>query len=170
MTTPPRPDFIRNLDEVPLTGGAYPGDTELMSDGHAIGRAVGLKSLGVHVELLAPGRRTSWPHAESLEEEFVLVLEGHPTAWLDGQTYPLRPGDAVGLPAGTGITHTFINDTDGPVRLVVVGERRAENQIYYPMKPEGYEGMTPERRWTSAPSHPLGPHDGRPSALHRDRR
>ena len=39
----------------------------------------------------APGRRTSYPHAESAEEEFVYVLEGHPDVWIDGTLHHLDP-------------------------------------------------------------------------------
>jgi uncharacterized cupin superfamily protein len=61
---------------------------------------------------LQSGRRTSWPHAESLEEEFAYVIEGHPQVWIDGHRHDLRPGDFVAFPAGTGITHTFLNNSD----------------------------------------------------------
>ena len=158
-----RPDFIKNLRDVPVTGGCYAGDDEPMTDGHAVGKAVGLTAMGIHVELLAPGRRTSWPHAEEQEEEFVLVLEGHPSAWIDGVIYALEPGDAVGFPAGTGIAHTFINDTDVLCKLVVVGERKEKNRIRYPFHPTGSATMAPERVWTDAPIHPLGDHDGVPA-------
>jgi uncharacterized cupin superfamily protein len=43
--------------------------------------------------------------------------------WIDGQLHRLGPGDAVGLPAGTGICHTMLNNSAEEVRLLVVGER-----------------------------------------------
>jgi len=52
-----------------------------------------LKALGIHHERLPPGRRTSYPHAESAEEEFVYVIEGTPDVWLDGTLHRLKPGD-----------------------------------------------------------------------------
>ncbi len=55
-----------------------------MSMGAALGAHLGLKSLGIHHMRLEPGRRTSLPHAESLEEEFAYVLSGQPDVWLDG--------------------------------------------------------------------------------------
>ncbi len=84
--------------------------------------ALGLTKLGIHHELLPPGRRTSFPHAESAAEEFVYVIEGMPDAWIDGELVRLAPGDGVGFPAGTGIAHSFLNNTDQTVRLLVVGE------------------------------------------------
>ena len=37
--------------------------------GAAFGRHFGFKALGIHHERLLPGRRTSYPHAESAEED-----------------------------------------------------------------------------------------------------
>ena len=162
--TRPRPAFIKHYSEIQEPDDAhYPGSDELLSIGSPFGRVFGLLRLGIHHELLPPGRRTSYPHAEGAEEEFVYVIEGNPDAWIDGHLHRLVPGDGVGFPAGTGICHTFINNTDQNVRLLVVGESsRADNRIYYPLNPE----QRPLRKdwWDNAPKHPLGPHDGRPDA------
>lgn len=157
-----RPAFVRHWTELEGPDDAcYPGDDERLSVGAPLGRALGLSRIGIHHERLPPGRRTSYPHAESAEEEFVYVLEGSPDVWIDGRTHRLRPGDAVGFPAGAGICHTFINDTDAEVRLLVVGEAtRPDNRIRYPLD-ERYEATRPDR-WTDWPARALGPHDGRP--------
>jgi len=155
-----RPEFIRHWRE--LEGpddGNYPGDTELMSIRAPLGRLLGLTRIGIHHERLLPGRRTSYPHAESSEEEFVFVIEGNPDVWIDGTLHRLAPGDAVGFPAGTGICHSFLNNTATEVRLLVVGEwNKTENRIHYPMNQE-YE-RTREDRWTDVPPRVLGGHDG----------
>ena len=159
--TPERPAFIRHWSDLEGPDDShYPGDTELMSIGAPLGRAMGLTRVAVHHERLAPGRRTSYPHAESAEDEFVFVLEGRPDAWIDGALHPLRPGDAVAFPAGTGISHTFLNNTAAEVRLLVVGEpTRPDSRIRYPLNP--VHAATREDRWLDAPERPLGPHDGR---------
>ena len=106
--------------------------------------------------------RTSYPHAESAEEEFVFVIEGTPDAWIDGNLHALKPGDSVAFPAGTGICHTFINNSDAEVRLMVIGEpAKPENRIRYPMN-ETYEATRPDR-WLDWPARPMGPHDGKPN-------
>lgn len=157
-----RPDFIRHWTE--LEGpddAAYEGSDELLSIGAPLGRALGLTRIGIHHERLPPGRRTSYPHAESDEEEFVFVLQGTPDAWIDGRLYPLRVGDAVGFPAGTGICHAILNNSGEESRLLVVGERtKPENRVYYPCNPEQRALRTDW--WEDAPPRPLGPHDGLP--------
>jgi uncharacterized cupin superfamily protein len=158
---PDRPDFIAHWTELEGEDDShYPGDSELMSIGAPLGRKLGLTRIGVHHERLAPGRRTSYPHAESSEDEFVFVLEGRPDAWIDGNLHALKPGDSVAFPAGTGICHTFLNNTAEEVRLLVIGEAsKDENQIRYPLNP--VHQATREDQWTDAPVHPLGPHDGK---------
>ncbi len=73
----------------------------------AAGTGLRLNRLGIHHERLPPGRRTSYPHAESDEEEFIYVLDGYPEVWINGYLWKLEPGDSVGFPAGTGVCHTF---------------------------------------------------------------
>ncbi len=142
----------------------YDGDDELMSIGAPLGRLLGLTRIGIHHERLPPGRRTSFPHAESAEEEFVYVIEGSPDAWIDGHLHRLKPGDAVGFPAGTGITHSFMNNTDDEVRLLVIGEKtKPENRLIYPLHPE--RPLEREFLWEDAPPRPLGPHDGLPDKV-----
>src|SRR5207253_1261241 len=136
-------------------------DDELMSIGAPLGEQLGLTRLGIHHERLPPGRRTSFPHAESAEEEFVYVLEGTPDAWIDGRLFRLKAGDAVAFPSPTGIAHTFLNNTEEEVRLLVVGEKpKPENRIHYPLNPE----RKPLRDdwWDNPPQRPMGDHDGLP--------
>ena len=155
-----RPDYIdhwRNLENP--AAGRYPGDDELQSLGAPLGRALGLTRIGIHHIRLLPGRRTSYPHAESAEEEFAYVLEGRPDVWIDGVLHGLVPGDAVAFPAGTGVCHTFLNNTAETVRLLVVGERpKDENQVHYPLNP-AYQA-TRQDAWTDVPPRRLGGHDG----------
>ena len=158
-----RPSFIRHWTELEGADDShYDGDTELMAIGAPLAKALGLERIGIHHNRLLPGRRTSYPHAESAEEEFVYVLEGTPDVWIDGHLHALKPGDSVAFPAGTGICHTFINNTDHEVRLLVIGETlKDENRIRYP-KNEAHEAKRPDR-WIDWPVRELGPHDGKPT-------
>ncbi len=160
-----RPPFIVRWEDVLSEDDSrYPGSEELHSIGAPIGKATGLTRVGVHHEVLPPGRRTSFPHAERDEEELVYVLEGAPHLWLDGELYPLRPGDAVGFPSGTGIAHTFLNDSNEDVHLLVVGERIPGAAVTYPLHPD-LDAGNGEKRWADPPIRPRGPHDGIPAAL-----
>mgnify|MGYP003341884052 CR=1 FL=1 len=107
MTDANRPNFIKHYSEIQEPDNSCyktSNSEELLSIGSPFGKAFGLKRLGIHHEFLPPGRRTSWPHAEKTEEEFVYVIEGNPDVWIDGHLYRLNPGDGVGFIPGTGIS------------------------------------------------------------------
>lgn len=161
-----RPENIKHYSEIQEADEShYRGSTELLSIGSPFGKTFGLTRLGINHEVLPPGRRTSWPHAESTEQEFVYVIEGDPQVWIDGDLFDLSPGDGVGFPSGTGVSHTFINNTSTPVRLLVVGDaNRTDNKVFYPLNPERKERI-PDSWWEEAPRKAMGPHDGLPDAL-----
>lgn len=158
-----RPPFIVSSADVPEDAGTgYPGSDERLSHGRAIGRAAGLERIGLHVERLPPGRRTSWPHAEEHEEEFVYVLQGEVDAWIDGHLHRMTTGDLIAFPAGTGIAHTILNNGSSDALVLVGGERsKPENRIVYPLNLER-QAQIGARWWGDAPRRPLGPHDGKP--------
>ena len=143
----------------------YPGDSELMGAYASFAEHFNLTRLGVHHHRLLPGQRTSWPHAEADEEEFVFVISGTPDLWLDGHIRRLAPGDGVGFPSFTGIAHTFINNTDTEVCLMVVGEpSRRRDRIHYPLHPKRNAEID-TAHWKDCPVRELGPHDGKPDKL-----
>lgn len=140
----------------------YENSSELHSISTSFSPRFNLMRLGVHHERLPPGRRVSWPHAEADEEEFIYVIEGAPDLWVNGEIKRLAPGDGVGFPAGTGLSHTFINNTAGDVRLLVVGEAsRYRSRIHYPLHP-ARNAEIGERHWKDCPAWPMGTHGGLP--------
>ena len=156
---PDRPSSIAHWTKIEQADDShYDGDDELMSIGARFGQHFGLVRLGIHHERLLPGRRTSYPHAESAEEEFVYVIAGTPDVWLDGELHRLRPGDAVGFPAGTGICHSFLNNSAREARLLVVGEaHKPENRVFYPRNPEQ---ASRKDWWSDPPARATGDHGG----------
>lgn len=145
----------------------YPGSPELHSISASYSNLFRLMRLGIHHERLPPGRRLCWPHAEADEEEFVFVIEGEPDLWLDGHVRRLKPGDGCSFPAGTGITHTFLNNTAADVRLLVVGEAsRRRSRWYYPLHPKRNEEIG-DSNWKDHPVREMGPHDCIPDKARR---
>lgn len=158
-----RPDFIKNCEELRTDQSfSYPGDTETFGTGATLGRAFGLKRVAINYEVLAPGDRSSWPHAHSEEEEFIYILEGKPQIWIDGNTYDLSPGDCVGLAPGTGHAHTLLNNSDKEVKAIVVGEGDVEaDKIFYPKHPDrNIEMKEKGHYWDNHPQNKMGEHDG----------
>lgn len=163
---PPNAVDWRTLEIDEDTG--YPGYEEKLSGFASLNALSGLGRIGGGIDVLQPGRRTSFPHAEGDEEEFTFVVEGTPTLWQEGRLYPLKAGDFVGWPSGTGIAHTLINNSDAPAILLTFGEAsRKRARVWYPMHPKLQKTLG-ERMWTP-PKRQLGPHDGVPD-LQRPKR
>jgi uncharacterized cupin superfamily protein len=166
-----RPAFIVSSEELPEVPNRYPHSDEYCGFRRHLGRAAGLTRIGINVVRLPPGQRSSWPHAEEKEEEFVYVLEGEVDAWVDGIVHRMRPGDFAAFPAGTGICHTFINNGALEARLLVGGDAdQADNRIFYPLHPQRRRDLPATNWWEDVPERPRGPHDGLPEARRRDPR
>ncbi|KAH7106215.1 hypothetical protein BKA62DRAFT_286804 [Auriculariales sp. MPI-PUGE-AT-0066] len=161
----PRPSNIANAFEA--AEGVGQGD--MFAHGCSLTAESGLRgaTFGCNLEILPPGTRSSFPHAHSEEEEFIFVLEGSGSLWLNGDTVPVGPGDCVGFPRGTGIAHNFINDSnvggvDGEdLALLILGESKPSvDKVVYPVNPE--RQATFARWWHDSPKHKLGSHNGCP--------
>lgn len=158
-----QPNFIVSTADVAESTDRYPNSDEDLAACRAIGRAAGLQRIGLHVCRVPPGHRVSYPHAEEDEEEFVFVLSGQISAWINGELFAVKTGDLVAFSAGTGICHTFINDGNHGCVLLVGGESsKPHNRIYYPNNPERRVDLRPEQWWDDVPNHAMGTHDGKP--------
>ncbi len=157
-----RPPFIKHFKEIENKEGAsyYSESNEKFSLSATFSK-LGLSRIGIHHETLEPGHRTSFPHAEADGEEFVYVLEGAPDVWIDGNLHRLKKDEGVVFSAGTGISHTFINNTDQNVRLLVVGERIAGSRVFYPMNPSR-KALIGKKWWDGVAGISMGPHSGMP--------
>ncbi len=161
-----RPDYVTHWrDILNKKASHYPDSDEKQGHVAHFTRRLRLSRIGASIDLLKPGRRTSWPHAERDEEEFVYVVSGQVEAWNDGHITPMGPGDFIGWEGGTGITHVILNNSDEDAILLVGGEAsRARNQFWYPFHPK-YNKTIGALYWADHPVPKLGPHDGLPDKL-----
>ncbi|WP_304442173.1 cupin domain-containing protein [Synechococcus sp. 1G10] len=116
-------------------GSHYPAPFAALMKGREkrmLGDGFGLSRFGVNQTRLAPGARTALRHAHSQQDEFVYVLEGHPTLITDDGERELTPGLAAGFAAGDGNAHHLINRTAVEVVLLEIGDRNPGDQVDYP--------------------------------------
>ena len=161
-----RPDFANHWrDILDKDEGGYPNSGERHGIDARFGRRARFSRIGIHFEVLPAGRRTSWPHAERDEAEWVYVVAGTVETWLDGHLHTMTEGDFIGYQSRTGITHVTINNSDADALLLVGAEAgRMKNQFWYPLHPHR-DKETGELCWTDHPKLKLGPHDGLPDAM-----
>ncbi|HET6438824.1 MAG TPA: cupin domain-containing protein [Anaeromyxobacter sp.] len=98
---------------------------------HALGDTFGLKAFGVNLTRLAAGDASALHHRHTVQDEFVYVLEGHPTLVGDGGEVDLSPGMCAGFRA-SGPAHHLENRTDRDVLVLEVGDRAPGDQVEYP--------------------------------------
>jgi uncharacterized cupin superfamily protein len=84
--------------------------------------------IGITLAVLEPGRPSGMYHAESSQEDF-LVLEGECLLLIEEAERPLRAWDFVHCPPDT--LHTFVG-TGGPCVILMIGARREDGTIIYP--------------------------------------
>jgi len=97
-----------------------------------LGDVFGLKNFGVNLTRLAPGAVSALRHAHSRQDEFVYVLQGHPTLRTDDGETRLFPGMCAGFRAGNGNGHHLINETTDEVVYLEVGDRTPGDEGTYP--------------------------------------
>src|SRR5437868_11103847 len=85
--------------------------------------------VGFTLAVLEPGKPSGMYHAESLQEDF-LVLAGECLLLVEGEERALRAWDFVHCPAGT--EHVFVGAGDGPCVIFMTGARREGKTIVYP--------------------------------------
>jgi uncharacterized cupin superfamily protein len=86
--------------------------------------------LGVRLHVLEPGEPNGLYHAESKQENF-LVLVGECTLIVEGEERRLRPWDFFHSPPGT--EHIFVGAGAGPCVIFMVGARGDEWSVRYPV-------------------------------------
>ncbi len=87
-----------------------------------LGDLFGLTNFGVNLNRVVPGA-VSALHAHAKQDEYIFVLEGHPTLITNGVETQLSPGMCAGFKAGSDNTHQLVNRSDKDVRYLEVGDR-----------------------------------------------
>lgn len=114
----------------------------------ALGDVFGLANFGVNLTRLAPGAVSSLRHAHTRQDEFIYVLQGHPTLHTDEGRTPLAPGQCAGFRAGTGNAHHLVNETDQDVLYLEVGDRLPGDEGRYP--DDDIQAVMVDGRWRFA--------------------
>lgn len=96
-----------------------------------LGDLFGLRNFGVNLTRLAPGSISSLHHQHSKQDEFIYVLEGHPTLCGDSGEILLAPGMVAGFAAG-GAAHHLENRSNADCVILEVGDRSVEDEVSYP--------------------------------------
>lgn len=101
-----------------------------------IGKAEEIQGTAYRVRV-EPHRKTNISY-HKIAEEFYFVISGKGTAILNGERYPLKPGDFLRLPPGT--THGFVTEKE-PLEMLDIHTPgcRPDHDVYFVDEvPEGF--------------------------------
>jgi uncharacterized cupin superfamily protein len=110
--------------------------------------------LGVTLAVVAPGQASGLYHAESNQEDF-LVLAGECLLLVEEEERPLRAWDFVHCPPGT--AHAFVGAGDGPCVIFMTGARTREKSTAYPASDLARRHGAGVEAETSSPSEAYAP-------------
>ncbi len=133
---PGSPKAIRALDAPPRAKPSnYPEPFASRMKGREkrpLGDLFGLGNFGVNLTRLAPGAQSALRHAHSRQDEFIYVLQGHPTLVTDAGATVLEPGMCAGFRAGSGDAHHLVNRSAADVFYLEIGDRSPGDAAAYP--------------------------------------
>jgi uncharacterized cupin superfamily protein len=99
--------------------------------GASVGEKIGGALIGASVYELEPGSKL-WPyHTHHANEEWLLVVRGRPTIRTPEGERGLAEGDVVCFPRGKDGAHQVRNDTDVPLRVLMLSTKVAPDIVEY---------------------------------------
>jgi uncharacterized cupin superfamily protein len=111
--------------------------------------------MGFTLTVLAPGQPSGLYHAETAQEDF-LVLAGRCLLLIEDEERLLRAWDFVHCPPGT--AHAFVGAGDGPCAIFMTGARASDKRIDYPRSELAARHGAGADRETSSPSEAYAAH------------
>jgi uncharacterized cupin superfamily protein len=96
------------------------------------GPSIGASKLGGSVYELPPGESICPYHYEYPEEEWLIVLQGHPTLRHPRGEEELEEGDVICFPEGPDGAHKVTNHTDETVRVLMLSTKHPTAAAVYP--------------------------------------
>ncbi|MGU9980948.1 cupin domain-containing protein [Phreatobacter sp. HK31-P] len=97
-----------------------------------VGRTLGSDRVGLIIQTVKPGDRSSRRHRHLFQEEILIVMAGTATLLHGDERVPARAGDAFCYRAGDPEPHTFENTGADDLVIWAFGNRFAHEVCVYP--------------------------------------
>ncbi|MBI1835005.1 MAG: cupin domain-containing protein [Burkholderiales bacterium] len=136
MTSTPSPIAVVATEVAPRSvKSLYPAPFAARMEGRekrVLGDLFGLSNFGVNLTHLTPGGSSALRHSHASQDEFIYIVQGHPSLITNTGKTQLAPGMCAGFKAGNGDAHQLLNDSAETVIYLEVGDRSAGDEVTYP--------------------------------------
>jgi uncharacterized cupin superfamily protein len=115
-----------------------------------------LTQFGCLITILPPGSRSSVKHWHATQDELIYVLAGKVTLHEGDAKTEMTEGHWATFKAGDPVGHCFVNESDGEVRLMVMGTRNGSDVVTYPddNRVLRYDDAAGTESWTDFSGNP----------------
>lgn len=94
--------------------------------------AAGSEKLYINIDYVKPGGKSVKYHSHSHQEEFFAILKGNGLLKFNDEEIQITTNDFFAKPAGKGIAHQFINNSDEILIILDCGTKDENDEVYYP--------------------------------------
>lgn len=120
---------VLNVADVPLMERGH-GDRFAVKWGR-IGPLIGSTGLGCALHVVPPGKRAFPLHRHHVIDELFYVISGEGEYRWGDETFPVRPGDVIGAPAGSK-AHQLVNTGAEELRYLAISTMGSVDVCDYP--------------------------------------
>lgn len=97
-----------------------------------LGTTAGSEKLYINIDYVRPGGKSVKYHSHSHQEEFFAILKGNGLLRFNDEEIQITTNDFFAKPAGKGIAHQFINNSDEILIILNCGTKDENDKVYYP--------------------------------------
>lgn len=97
-----------------------------------LGATAGSEKLYINIDYVKPGGKSVKYHSHSHQEEFFAILKGNGLLKFNDEEIQITTNDFFAKPAGKGIAHQFINNSDEILIILDCGTKDENDEVYYP--------------------------------------
>ena len=102
---------------------SHPWNPRSELSGYQMGKATGLRRIGVNIARMPAGKESFVYHSHWSEEEWIYILSGRGVARIDGTDYEVGAGDFMAFPT-PGVAHHLRNPFEEELVYLMGGENR----------------------------------------------
>lgn len=128
------PGQARVLNAAEVAETSFAPDASTCSYQKDLGRSLGSEAVGLRIQRVPPGKRSSLKHRHLFQEEMVLVLSGEGVLLHGSERIPVRPMDCVAHLPSDPAAHCFENTGTADLVILACGNRFRHEVCLYPEK------------------------------------